>query len=436
MLNPIIEKAKKRKGARGVVFDFKGEFWGQFGDESKGDKLFNPLDVRTLGWTVFNDIRRVTDIDLIAGALIPPPAKNSDPIWTEGAKDIFTSILKYCYFTDRKTNKAVWECVTASGEKLADMFSQVPGCERGLKHLQDPTSRTALSFLTELMVYAKGFEFLAHADGDFSICDWLEKGEGWIFVASYSDVKDTLRPITGLFIDFMIAKHLSMKEDVDRRIYYFLDEMTALGRLPSIEMALNQGAGKGASVWILLQAFGQLDSVYGRDIRDAIFNGCGTSVVFSVADPNTAKLLSDKVGETEYFEKEISLSYGVGDNRDGENFRQAKRSERLLLPIEIQNLKKFECLVNVPDHGLTKTTIPFRKFPLLQEPFVLKKEFDLEEIVKRQQELKAQEKELNPDLEQEQEQETDMDFAEFEQPKPQKRDESGRRGQEIDIDQY
>jgi type IV secretory pathway TraG/TraD family ATPase VirD4 len=179
-----------------------------------------------------------------------------------------------------------------------------------------------------------------------------------------------------------------MPEDVSRRIYYFLDEASAIGRI-SVESALNQGAGKGASLWLLIQSFAQLDVVYGRETRDAIVNGCGLSIYFSVADPNTAKILSEKVGDVEYYEKEVAMSYGVSTGRDGENFRRTKKCEKLFLPVEFMQLKKFECIVSVPDFGITRTKIPFIKVPMKQPAFIIKPEFNLEVIAAEYKELMA-----------------------------------------------
>jgi hypothetical protein len=436
-LNPVIAKAKRRPGARGIIFDFKGQFWAQFGDPGKGDKLFNPLDVRSLRWSIFRDIRRITDIELIANSMIPQPPPNTDPIWTEAARDILYSILYYCYLNDRRTNKDVWQCISSPASELKSKFDSTPGCERGSKHLADPESRQATGFMTELMVYGKSFQYLASLDipenpGDFSVIDWLydENCEGWLFVASYADVRDALRPATSLFIELLIAKHLSMQEDIHRRIYYFLDEMSALGKLSSIESALNQGAGKGASVWLLIQAFGQLDAIYGRDVRDAIISGCGTSVIFSVSDPNTAKALSEKIGDTEYWEKEVAKSYGVGNNRDGENVRRTKRCEKLFLPVQLMQLKKFECVVLLPEFGATRTKIKYKNFPMLQEPFLIKPEFDMETIAADFRLLKAQISKYREKTPQE------IDYERQETGANESVDDAIRRDIELDVDQY
>ncbi|BBA70624.1 type IV secretion system DNA-binding domain-containing protein [Geobacter sulfurreducens] len=433
MLNPIIAKARRRPKAKGVIFDFKGEFWAQFGDLENGDLLFNPLDTRTLGWTIFNDCKRSTDLELMANALIPEPPPDTDNIWVEGCRDIFVSILKYCILHDKRTNRDVWNCIAAPGPHLKAMFEATPGSERGLKHLHDPESKQANCFLTELMIHGKCFEWLP--DGPFSVVDWLYNGTGWLFISSFADIRDTLRPATGLLVELLIVKHLAMPEDVNRRIYYFLDEAGALGKINSLEMALNQASGRGASIWLMVQNIGQLSAIYGKDLTEAIVNACGTSVIFSVADPNTAKQLSEKIGDVEYYEKEIAQSYGVSNNRDGENFRQTKRCDKLFLPVEIMQLKKFECIVNLPDFGVNRTKIPYKNVPLRQPPFIIKPEFDLDvivsefkELMKKAKEYRGKKTQTEPAIHEDGKcQETE--FAE-------KESELGGNCMELDVDDY
>jgi type IV secretory pathway TraG/TraD family ATPase VirD4 len=44
---------------------------------------------------------------------------------------------------------------------------------------------------------------------------------------------------------------------------------------------------------------GQIDKLYTQDLRKAIVNACGNSLLFAVSDPDTAKYLSEKIGETQ-----------------------------------------------------------------------------------------------------------------------------------------
>ncbi len=46
---------------KGIVYDNKGEYFAEFFDPEK-DMLFNPLDQRSLGWNLFNELCSYPDL--------------------------------------------------------------------------------------------------------------------------------------------------------------------------------------------------------------------------------------------------------------------------------------------------------------------------------------------------------------------------------------
>src|SRR5208282_6027389 len=110
----------------------------------------------------------------------------------------------YLYQNNLKSNKDIWNAVTAAGKEIAEWLKSTPGGQRGHRYIEDASSKQAMSVFSVMMQYVKAFEFMAMADGDFSIRHWLESDkQGFIFVTNYSDVKDTLKPVLSLFVDLM-----------------------------------------------------------------------------------------------------------------------------------------------------------------------------------------------------------------------------------------
>lgn len=94
-------------------------------------------------------------------------------------------------------------------------------------------------------------ECVTIAEAGFSIRGWLQNDKpGFIFVTNQSDVKDTLKPILSLFIDFLGKKLLSLPDDLQRRVFFLLDEFGTLQRLSSIKELLITSRSKGGSCWI------------------------------------------------------------------------------------------------------------------------------------------------------------------------------------------
>jgi type IV secretory pathway TraG/TraD family ATPase VirD4 len=128
-----------------------------------------------------------------------------------------------------------------------------------------------------------------------------------------------------------------------------------------------------------------LNKIYTADVADTIINACGTSVMFAVADPKTARYLSDKIGETEFLETEETYSMGVADNRDGVSLMRRRKIEKLILPSEFQNLRDLRAYVKIPNiAAVTITDFRYKSYPTTTEPFVIREDLLLDNVVARQ----------------------------------------------------
>ncbi|MBF0558678.1 MAG: type IV secretion system DNA-binding domain-containing protein [Nitrospirae bacterium] len=386
-LSQVLERLKER-GDRGIVYDFKGDYVSRFYNPDT-DILFNPLDRRCFGWSIFNEITTAMDIDAIAHSLIPQAA-TGDPFWNDAARDVFAGILHYLYQGGAKTNADIWKEITAPGEQITDRMNHTVGGQRGCRYIEDPSSKQALSIFSVMMQFTKSFEYMSGADGSFSIFDWLESGKGWIFVTNYADVQDSLKPILSLFIDLVGRRLLSMKDDYHRRIFFFLDELGTLQKLSTIVRLLTLSRSKGGSCWLGIQDIGQVDKIYSEQLRQAIVNACGNSVTFSVADPTTADFLSRKIGETEFWETEESYSDGVANTKDGYTQTRRRKTERLVLPSDIMNLRDLECMVKIANYDITKTKLAYKAYDDRNEPFLLRPDFLMDTIIKQQVEIRQE----------------------------------------------
>ncbi|MDW7711184.1 MAG: type IV secretion system DNA-binding domain-containing protein [Deferrisomatales bacterium] len=387
LLSHVIERLRER-GDRGVIYDFKGDYTARFYDPER-DLLFNPLDARCVGWNLFNDIATVMDVDALAASLIPP-AYHADPFWNDAARGVFSGLLHHLYQTDQRDNPALWNALRSDVKDIAKWLKKARGGDRGHTYIQDASSKQALSVHSVVMQYAQPFEYLAGVDGDFSVVEWLRdredrkgKGgrEGWIFVTNYSDIQDTLRPILSLFIDLLGRKLLAMPDDPNRRVFFMLDEFGTLQRLSTIVKLLTLSRSKGGSVWVGIQDVGQIDKIYSKDLRQSIVNACGNSVLFSVADPDTSKFVSEKIGDTENLETEETYSMGPSEFRDGVSLARRRKKEILVLPSELKTLPDLTAYVEIGGFPVTRATLRYKDYPVRSAPFELREDLLVEQVV-------------------------------------------------------
>jgi type IV secretory pathway TraG/TraD family ATPase VirD4 len=107
-------------------------------------------------------------------------------------------------------------------------------------------------------------------------------------------------------------------------------------------------------------------------------NACGSSVIFSVSDPDTAEFLSRKIGDVEYSYIDENYSMGPEDMRDGVTLSRKEKTKRLFLPADLINFRDLECLVKLPNYHLSRTRIPYRPYPDKNPPFILREGLKLD----------------------------------------------------------
>jgi len=380
LLSGLLERLMERE-ERGIVYDFKGDYVERFYRPDR-DLLFNPVDERCLAWNLFDEIRRLTDIDVVSHALIPSLQTN-DPFWNNGARDVFSGLLHALYQRNLKTNADIWKVVSAPGKEISAMLAKIPGAEAGYRCVEEGGSKQAMSILSVMMQYVKCFEHLSKLKGGFQISDWLDQGKGWLFVTNYPGIADTLRPMISLFIDLIGRRLLSMADDPHRRVYFFIDEFGTLQPLSIIVQLLTLSRSKGGSVWLGIQDIGQIDKIYGASLRQAIINACGTTAIFSVSDPQSAKFLSTKIGETDFLETEETYSMGVADTRDGLSLMRRRKVEPLVLPSEIMHLRDLALFLKIPNYDLTKTKLCWQDYPALAESLQFRQDLELSSLKPR-----------------------------------------------------
>ena len=78
-------------------------------------------------------------------------------------------------------------------------------------------SDTSKSIISTLTSHLSSYEYLAAIDGNFSITDWVKTGTGFLFISSYSDIRDALKPLISIFIDILSLKFLSLPEKTGKK---------------------------------------------------------------------------------------------------------------------------------------------------------------------------------------------------------------------------
>lgn len=356
-LNQMIAEVRRNE-LQAIIHDNKGDFVSHFYNKDV-DYILNPFDERCIGWNIFNDIKRETDFNLFASSLIPD--QPGDPYWYEVPRKILSEVLSYCWHSNKRTNKDLWQTLSLPVEKLAELLRDNNGTSYNDLVGNEKTSSNLMS---TLLSKCRIFYYMQHIDGDFSIDDWIKSANNFVFLTNQADIKDTVKPILTLFIDICTSKVLSLPDDRDRRIFFFLDEFGSLAKINNIVNLLTLSRSKGGAVFIGIQDIGNIEKLYGKEHRQTIVNACGNSLIFAVEDPDTAEFLSKKLGDIGYYETMETVQM------QGTSTQEQKRSERIILPSQIQQLVDMSCLVKFADIGIGFTKFKYVNWQVSSPAFI------------------------------------------------------------------
>ncbi len=374
---------------RACVADFKGEYTELFYRSGK-DFILNPLDSRGANWQLFAEINNKADLNGVCDSLIPD-STGDDRFWSAAAKAVFRGILAGLYNIGKKTNDDIWAACTSPTKDIADLCKSTASGQAGFAYIQDASSKQAAGVIAVMMSYVSWLEFACNNKGpDLSTTKFLENNGAFLFLTGRPEVESTIRPMTGLFIDLLCRRILSLPDaehDIKRKTYMCLDEFGNLQKLPSIIRFATAAGSKGGVMMLAIQDFAAIQKTYGKESAETLFNTCGNTAILNVADPATAEYFSKRFGrrEFEYARKNYKMS--SQDSGDGLTITRDEKESDLILPSEFQMLPKLKAYLKIPEHNPALITLdiqPINNRKPQAEAFIMRGGLDLDYIVEAQ----------------------------------------------------
>ncbi len=177
-------------------------------------------------------------------------------------------------------------------------------------------------------------------------------------------------------MDLAINALMVLPESQKRRLWFVIDELAALQRLPRLQMGLVEARKYGGCFLIGFQSKPQLEEIYGRHASDAMLDLFNTKIFFRCTEPSTQQWISKVLGDKEELEPTENISYGANSIRDGVSLSRHTRQKPLVMPTELSQLRDLECYVKFPgDYPCTKVQMGYQRPPtLMNPPFLLKPE--------------------------------------------------------------
>jgi len=349
-LLPQIRNRSRNRSNRGypnraIVIDMTGDFVSKYYREGQ-DILLNPFDTRSEAWSPWGECLTETHYDALAAAIVPKSTA-PDKFWENAGKTLFSSALRQLRAQGETDLQKLYHVLVRSN--MSDFSKFFQGTDAAPYTHQDGEKMT-LSIRATLANHLQCLKFLKPTDQGFSIRKWVTNNDKdqWLFLSVRPDQRETLLPLLSAWLDTAINALMTLSPDLNRRLWFIIDELPSLQKLPSLETAMAESRKYGGCVLAGVQSFPQLTATYGQNQAQSILDLFNTKIFFRNTDPNTTQWISKVLGEVETTEQQETLSYGAHTIRDGVSLSPQTRIKPLVLPTEVANLKDLEAFIKLP----------------------------------------------------------------------------------------
>ena len=364
-----------------VVSDLKGELWMLTAAWRKrhaknivlrfepgaatGCARWNPLDEVRLGTAdETGDIRNLTE------TIIDPKGEGLKDFWVQSAANLLEAIITHVlYKRAREGTPANMQAVafylndpdnpTMKQEEKFTEMAEYPHYPDGSTHRLVASMGKAMKAKPEnergsvvstmdsvLGIYKDPVTARNTEKSDFQITDIMDRDKPVsLYLITTPDNKDRLCPLLRLMINMMLKK-LAAKVDYKdgrtvmahkHRLLMMLDEFPSFGKLQPIADGLAFVAGYGIKCYIISQDTVQFDAVYGD--KNSVLSNCHIQIMFPPNRFETARYISQVLGEATVVERQYSVSGKRAGMLHGQVTESIKSDKRpLLTPDEVMAL--------------------------------------------------------------------------------------------------
>ncbi len=358
-----------QRGDRAIVYDPTGELVETY-YRPDCDVLLNPLDARSPVWNLWQEVRADFDYAHLAKSLIPDQKTTADPFWQQAARLLFEDTARQLALSGEASNRALVAAVGLS--TVEELYQRLRG-SMGAALVDPAAERTAASVKMTTVNALNVFRYLPD-DGNapFSIRRWVETDTpSWLFISRPADQHEALKPLISCWLDIAVRAVMTLPPTRAPRLWLLLDEVASLQKIDSLAIALTQARKYGLCAVLGLQSVAQLRDLYGRDGAQTMMGMCQTWLVLRIADGETAKYLSDTLGQREIHEQEESYSYGAEPMRDGSSLQARRAQSPIVMPSEIQRLPDLTGYLALPGaYPVAQVTLRIHERPGRAPAFV------------------------------------------------------------------
>ena len=341
-IRKILDAALAR-GDRAIIADPGEDFLKRYYRPERGDTILNPFDGRSVRWTPFLEIEKASDVEMVGHALIPRLSAESESEWRGYARTFLNALLRQLWDLDRESPgqakvEKLFELVTVTDIKqLRKYLAGTPA--DGL--VKGENERMFGSLRAVATTAVNGFQHIAEQrQGEpFSVRQWVREGEGVLFIPYAPNQIPALKSLISGWMSLAIQEAQVGQENVDRRLWFIVDELDAVGPIDQLKDALARLRKFGGRCVLAFQSIADVVRNYGNGEHRTIMENCGNSLILRCSGSEaggTAEFASKLIGEREV----IKTSHSRSEGDKGRSETDSHRTEMTVMASEIEQMPK------------------------------------------------------------------------------------------------
>ena len=351
-----LEKALAR-GDRVIIADPNGDYMSRFYDPGRGDLILNPFRQDSVPWSLLGEIREPKDIENMALAFLPDNGSADTRMWNEHGRTFFQAVAKQLITaagpTGGATDAELYRLLSAPVEELRKLL-------RGTaaeSFLEEGNDRFFGSVRSTVTTAFKGLEHIIQQRETIqqrspglsvpalSVRNWIEQGNqpgkrGILFMP-YRANEPAMQRMISAWMRTAIFETLSQSPNEDRRLWFVVDELAAVGAVDGMNKAMTQLRKHGGRMVIGFQSIAQVRATYGEAEANTIVENARNSLILNSSSSEhggTAEFASRLIGDAEVIETTSSNSLGPTDWIGSRTKSQRFAMRRAVLASEIEQL--------------------------------------------------------------------------------------------------
>ena len=284
-----------------VVFDPELEFSPHF-FRPNIDTLLNPTDQRMPFWTPSDEVRYPPEAAALAESLFPDKIRETT-FFTESSRKIFAHLLRY---------KPTPQELTGWMKDMEELDKRISGTEMVAMLAKGAMGQRAAVQGTLNQAVA-AFQLLpreSEAHGRWSAAEWTQNGDGWVFLPSTPTQRDSVKPLVSMWLDALILRLLEARHHRTVPVWFIVDELATLQRLPQLTAAITQGRKANIRMVLGFQGPAQLEALYGPQAQIMLSQPM-TKVFMRTSEPDAANWISRSIGEVEVLRRETTHTRSI-----------------------------------------------------------------------------------------------------------------------------